>query len=122
MSHSNDDLLKNIKRQAKRLAKLLSCPLGQAQEGLAICVYGCTNYGQLLELLKSDTFDKSTLALATLHPKSELFTLKLLEHHLADIQLRFASKYGAEKINTENILFIFALEPDDFKEKVSIYR
>jgi hypothetical protein len=44
MSHNNEDLLKNIKRQAKRLAKLLSCQLGQAQESLAICLYCCDSY------------------------------------------------------------------------------
>ena len=33
MSFKKEDLLVNIKRQAKRLSKLLTIPLGQAQEG-----------------------------------------------------------------------------------------
>ena len=58
MSFNKEDLLVNIKRQAKRLSKLLTIPLGQAQEALAICLYGCDSYSDLLVKIK-DPFTTS---------------------------------------------------------------
>ena len=44
MSLSNDELLSNIKRQAKRLSKNTNVPLRQAQSHLAMCVYQCDDW------------------------------------------------------------------------------
>jgi hypothetical protein len=119
MSHNSEDLLKNIKRQAKRLAKLLSCQLGQAQETLAICVYGCKNYSQLLTQIHSHSFENPQLALAALTPNSEIFLLKLLASHLDSIIGNFEKKFPGSNINEELVISLFGLSFSEFKLKIS---
>ena len=79
MSFKKEDLLVNIKRQAKRLSKLLTIPLGQAQEALAICLYGCDSYSDLLVKIKAESFDNPLIALSALSPNSEIFLVKILK-------------------------------------------
>ena len=120
MSLNNNDLLNNVKRQAKRLSKKLSIQLGQAQEMLSYVVYGCDNYSQLITLLKSNSFENELLPLAALHPKAEKFLFKLLNVHFDTITARFEEKLTDKRPNEEicNILLnIFAIEPIEFKSK-----
>ena len=119
MSHNSEDLLENIKRQAKRLAKLLSCQLGQAQETLAICVYGCKNYSQLLTQIHSHSFENPQLALAALTPNSEIFLLKLLASHLGRITGNFEKKFPGSQIKNEELVTLFGLSFEEFKIKIS---
>ncbi len=118
MSHNSEDLLKNIKRQAKRLAKLLSCQLGQAQETLAICVYGCKNYSQLLTQIHSHSFENPQLALAALTPNSEIFLLKLLASHLGRIIGNFEKKFPGLNISDEMVVSLFGLSFDEFNSEI----
>ena len=120
MSVKKEELLRNVKRQAKRLQKILLCPLGQAQEHLANCVYSCESYGQLISLLKAESFEQPELVLSGLYPKADLFVYKLLNTHIDSIIIRFEESLGKDKINEKNILSIFAIEPDDFKQKNSL--
>jgi len=122
MSLNNDDLLNNVKRQAKRLSKKLSIPLGQSQEMLSYVVYGCDNYGQLISLLKSDSFENQNLILAGLHPNADVFLFKLLGTQMNNIVDRLEEKLANKKINEEiqNIIInIFAIEPTDFERKTN---
>ena len=122
MSLKNDDLLNNVKRQAKRLSKKLSIPLGLAQEMLSYVVYGCDNYGQLISLLKSDSFENQNLILAGLHPNADVFLFKLLGTQMNNIVDRLEEKLANKKINEEiqNIIInIFAIEPTDFERKIN---
>ncbi|MCW9083071.1 MAG: hypothetical protein OQK09_16300 [Colwellia sp.] len=122
MSLNNDDLLNNVKRQAKRLSKKLSIPLGQSQEMLSYVVYGCDNYGQLISLLKSDSFENQNLILAGLHPNADVFLFKLLGTQMNNIVDRLEEKLANKKINEEiqNIIInIFAIEPTDFERKIN---
>lgn len=119
MSHNNEDLLKNIKRQAKRLAKLLSCQLGQAQESLAICLYCCDSYSDLIAKIKSESFDNPLITLTALSPHSELFLLKLLASNLDRIIGNFEKKFPGSNINEEMVVSLFGLEFDEFKGKLS---
>lgn len=122
MSLHHNDLLLNIKRQAKRLSKSLDIPLGHAQEMLAHVVYGCDNYGQLISLLKSDSFENQNLILAGLHPNADVFLFKLLGTQMNNIVDRLEEKLANKKINEEiqNIIInIFAIEPTDFERKIN---
>jgi len=118
MSLKNDDLLNNVKRQAKRLSKKISIPLGQAQEMLSYVVYGCDNYGQLISLLKSDSFENHNLILAGLHPNAENFLFKFLNTHMDKVLSRFNEKIESLKINENLVIEVFGIEPSDFKKKI----
>lgn len=121
MSLNNDELILNIKRQAKRLSKKLSIPLGQAQEGLSIVVYDCEDWGHLLISLKSLSFDKECLLLTALHPKADILLFKLLDNNMNNIIARFNVKFTDQKLNEEikNIIInLFGIEPSDFKRKI----
>jgi hypothetical protein len=118
MSLKNDELLNNVKRQAKRLSKKLSIPLGQSQEMLSYVIYGCDNYGQLISLLKSDSFANKNLILAGLHPNAEHFLLKFLNTYMNSILSRFNEKVKNIKIDENTVIEIFGIEPTDFKRKV----
>ena len=117
MSLNNDDLLNNVKRQAKRLSKKLSIPLGQSQEMLSYVIYGCDSYGQLISLLKSDSFVNQNLILAGLQPKAEVFLLKLLNSDMNNILSRFNERVENTKINENIVIEIFGIKPTDFKRK-----
>ena len=119
MSHNNEDLLNNIKRQAKRLSKKLSCPLGQAQEGLAICLYSCESYSDLIAKVKSESFDTALIVLAALSPKSELFLFKLFSNTLEGIIANFEQKFPGSNIHEEVVVALFGLGFEEFKVKVS---
>ena len=117
MSLKNEDLLNNVKRQAKRLSKKLSIPLGQSQEMLSYVVYGCDSYGQLISLLKSDSFENQNLILAALHPKAEDFLLKLLHTDMDNVLSRFNERVENIIINENTVVEIFGIELTDFKRK-----
>ena len=118
MSLKNDDLLNNVKRQAKRLSKKISIPLGQAQEMLSYVVYGCDSYGQLISILKSDSFDNQNLILAGLHPNAEIFLLKFLNTQMNNILSRFNEKVKNIETNENIVIETFGIEPTDFKRKI----
>ena len=82
MSLNNDELLLNIKRQAKRLSKSLSIPLGHAQEALSIIVYDSPSWGYLRISLRSESFDNEYLLLTSLHPKSDILLFQLLDNNM----------------------------------------
>ena len=117
MSLNNEDLLNNVKRQAKRLSKKLSIPLGQSQEMLSYVVYGCDSYEQLISLLKSDSFENQNLILAALHSNAELFLLKILNTDMNNILSRFNERVEKIKINENSVVEIFGIELTDFKRK-----
>jgi hypothetical protein len=119
MSFNKEDLLVNIKRQAKRLSKLLTIPLGQAQEALAICLYGCDSYSDLLVKIKAESFDNPLIALSALSPNSEIFLVKILASHLDSIIGNFEKKFPGSNINEEMVVSLFGLEFDEFKGKLS---
>ncbi len=121
MSLNNDELILNIKRQAKRLSKKLSIPLGQAQEGLSIIVYDSVNWGDLRTSLNAESFDNEFLLLAALHPKSDIILFKLLNNNMSIIISRFMMKFSNQKSNkeiTDIIISTFGIEPSDFKRKI----
>ena len=101
----------------KRLSKKLSIPLGQSQEMLSYVVYGCESYGQLISLLKSDSFKNQNLKLAALHPNAELFLLKLLNTDMNNILSRFKERVQNIKINKNTVVEIFGIELTDFKKE-----
>ena len=119
MSFNKEDLLVNIKRQAKRLSKLLTIPLGQAQEALAICLYDCNSYSDLLVKIKAESFDNPLIALSALSPNSEIFLVKILASHLDSIIGNFEKKFPGSNINEEMVVSLFGLEFDEFKGKIS---
>ena len=119
MSFNKEDLLVNIKRQAKRLSKLLTIPLGQAQEALAICLYDCNSYSDLLVKIKAESFDNPLIALSALSPNSEIFLVKILASHLDSIIGNFEKKFPGSNINEEMVVSLFGLEFDEFKGKLS---
>ena len=119
MSFNKEDLLVNIKRQAKRLSKLLTIPLGQAQEGAAICLYGCDSYSDLLVKIKAESFDNPMIALSALSPNSEIFLVKILASHLDSIIGNFEKKFPGSNINEELVISLFGLSFDEFKAKIS---
>lgn len=115
MSLNNDELHSNIKRQAKRLSKILSIPLGRAQESLSINVYDSESWGHLLSSLKSQSFDDECLLLAALQPKADILLFKLLDNNMSSIVQRFQKKL---EINENNIISLFGIEPSDFEGKI----
>ena len=119
LSFNKEDLLVNIKRQAKRLSKLLTIPLGQAQEALAICLYGCDSYSDLLVKIKAESFDNPLIALSALSPNSEIFLVKILASHLDSIIGNFEKKFPGSNINEELVISLFGLSFDEFKAKIS---
>jgi hypothetical protein len=119
MSFNKEDLLVNIKRQAKRLSKLLTIPLGQAQEGAAICLYGCDSYSDLLVKIKAESFDNPMIALSALSPNSEIFLVKILASHLDSIIGNFEKKFPGSNINEEMVVSLFGLSFSEFKLKIS---
>lgn len=119
MSFNKEDLLVNIKRQAKRLSKLLTIPLGQAQEALAICLYGSDSYSDLLVKIKAESFDNPLIALSALSPNSEIFLVKILASHLDSIIGNFEKKFPGSNINEELVISLFGLSFDEFKAKIS---
>ena len=119
MSFNKEDLLVNIKRQAKRLSKLLTIPLGQAQEALAICLYGCDSYSDLLVKIKAESFDNPLIALSALSPNSEMFLVKILASHLDSIIGNFEKKFPGSNINEEMVVSLFGLSFSEFKLKIS---
>ena len=119
MSFNKEDLLVNIKRQAKRLSKLLTIPLGQAQEALAICLYGSDSYSDLLVKIKAESFDNPMIALSALSPNSEIFLVKILASHLDSIIGNFEKKFPGSNINEEMVVSLFGLSFSEFKLKIS---
>jgi len=119
MSFNKEDLLVNIKRQAKRLSKLLTIPLGQAQEGVSICLYGCDSYSDLLVKIKAESFDNPLVALSALSPNSEIFLVKILASHLDGIIGNFEKKFPGSNINEEMVVSLFGLSFSEFKLKIS---
>jgi hypothetical protein len=122
MSLNNDELILNIKRQAKRLSKKLSIPLGQAQEGLSIVVYDSVSWGELRTSVIAESFDNEFLLLAALHPKADILLFKLLDNNMSIIISRFKMKFSDQKLNEEIVRIIistFGIEPSDFKSKIN---
>ena len=119
MNFEPETLLSNVKRQAKRLSKKLSLPLGQAQEGVSICLYGCDSYSDLLVKIKAESFDNPLIALSALSPNSEIFLVKILANHLDSIMRNFEKKFPGSNINEEMVVSLFGLEFDEFKGKLS---
>jgi hypothetical protein len=120
MSLSNDELLSNIKRQAKRLSKSINIPLRQAQGHLAMSVYQCDNWNHLRDSLKSDSLNNQLLLLSALQPNSDAFLYKLLNENLTNISLSIKentsiniSENELEKI----IINIFGIDIISFKDK-----
>jgi len=121
MSLKNDELVLNIKRQAKRLSKTLSIPLGQAQELLSTIVYDCDGWGHLLVSLKSKKFDNEFLFLSALHPKAETLLFKLLNNNMNNIIARFKTKFSEYDTHEEVeklIVNLFGIELYDFEQKI----
>lgn len=119
MSFESEALISNVKRQAKRLSKKISIPLGQAQEGVSICLYGCDSYSDLLVKIKAESFDNPLIALSALSPNSEIFLVKVLASHLDSIIGNFEKKFPGSNINEEMVVSLFGLEFDEFKGKLS---
>ena len=121
MSLTNDELLSNIKRQAKRLSKNTNVPLRQAQYHLAMCVYQCDDWVHLRDSINSDLFDNQLLLLASLQPNSDIFLYKLLDTHMNNIVRNLHNtlntRYVDEKIE-DTIIKIFGIEPSDFIRKI----
>jgi hypothetical protein len=106
-----------LKGKQKGFQKKLSIPLGQSQEMLSYVVYGCDSYGQLISLLKSDSFENQNLILAALHPRAEDFLLKFLHTDMNNILSRFKERVENIKINENTVVEIFGIELTDFKRK-----
>jgi len=119
MSFESEALISNVKRQAKRLSKKLSLPLGQAQEGVSICLYGCDSYSDLLVKIKAESFDNPLIALSALSPNSEIFLVKILASHLDSIIGNFEKKFPGSNINEEMVVSLFGLSFSEFKLKIS---
>jgi hypothetical protein len=120
MSLSNEELLSNIKRQAKRLSKSINVPLRQAQSVLSISVYQCENWNHLRDSLKSDSLENQLLLLSALQPNSDTFLYKLLNQNLTDISLSIkenTSIHIPENDLNELIINIFGIDIIVFKEK-----
>ena len=121
MSLSNDELLSNIKRQAKRLSKCINLPLRQAQFILSISVYQCESWVHLRDSLKSDSLDNQLLLLATLQPNSDAFLYKLLNENLSNISLRIKENTLSDLPYSELrkiVINLFGIELADFKSKI----
>jgi hypothetical protein len=121
MSLDNAELVLNIKRQAKRLSKILSIPLGQSQEFLSIIVYECWSWGHLRTSLNAESFDNECLLLSALQPKADIFLFKLLDNNMSNIVARFNAKFINQKSNEEIkiiLISLFGIEPTDFQKKI----
>ena len=121
MSLSNDELLSNIKRQAKRLSKNINVPLRQAQSHLAMSIYQCDSWNHLRDSLKSDALDNQLLLLAALQPNSNVFLYKLLNENLSNISSRIKESTQSDLTNNELrqiIINLFGIELADFKSKI----
>lgn len=70
MTTANSEQLDNVKRQAKRLSKVISLPLKQAQQVLSEVVYDCSNWQELKLRIKVQSNDDLIL-LTNLHPKAD---------------------------------------------------
>ena len=120
MSLSNDELLSNVKRQAKRFSKSFHIPLRQAQKVFAMSVYQCKDWLHLRESLKSDSLDNQLLLLATLQPNSDAFLYKLLNENLSNISSHI-KEYIDENLPIKQIkkiiVNIFGIEHSDFIRK-----
>jgi len=119
MSLEPEALLSNIKRQSKRLSKKLSISLGHAQEGLAICLYGCDSYSDLLKKIKSESFDNPLLALTGLTPSADIFLLKLLASNIDGILGNFEKKFPGNEIDEVGLVSLFGLSFDEFEAEIS---
>ncbi len=114
-----ESLLSNVKRQSKRLSKVIGCPLGHAQEGLAICLYGCDSYSDLLKKIKSESFDNPLIALTALSPNSESFLVKLLESHLNTVLENFEKKFSNFDFSEEVVVSLFGLSFEEYQSQIS---
>lgn len=119
MSLESEALLSNVKRQAKRLSKKLSCPLGQAQEALAICLYCCDSYSDLLKKLNADSFNNPLLALTAFTPKPDKFLAKLLASHLNTVLENFEKKFPNFDFSNELVVSLFGLSFEEFQSQIS---
>ncbi len=122
MSLSHEELLSNIKRQAKRLAKNINLPLRQAQLILSTSVYQCDDWVHLRDSLKSDLLDNKLLLLAALQPNSDAFLYKLLNENLSNISLSI--KENTTKILPKSdlkkiIINIFGIDIIKFEDKTT---
>jgi hypothetical protein len=121
MSLSNDELLSNVKRQAKRLSKSINIPLRKSQSILSMSVYQCQSWNDLRDSLKSDSFDNQLLLLASLQPNSDAFLYKFLNENLANISFHI-KEYTDENLpinQIEKIITnIFGIEHSDFIRKI----
>lgn len=120
MSLSNDELLSNVKRQAKRFSKSFHIPLRQAQKVFAMSVYQCKDWLHLRESLKSDSLDNQLLLLATLQPNSDAFLYKLLNENLSNISSRIKENTLSDLPYIELrkiVINLFGIELTDFKSK-----
>tara|TARA_R110002167_G_scaffold342253_1_gene551039 strand:- start:3958 stop:4329 length:372 start_codon:yes stop_codon:yes gene_type:complete len=120
MSQSNDELLSNIKRQAKRLSKSINIPLREAQSVLSISVYQCNDWNHLRDSLKSDSLDNQLLLLSALQPNADSFLYKLLDDNLTNISFIIKENNSvdiSESAMTEIIVNIFGIDINSFKEK-----
>ncbi len=121
MSLSNDDLLSNIKRQAKRLSKSFNIPLRKSQSILSMSVYRCADWNELRDSLKFGSFDNQLLLLASLQPNSDVFLYKFLNENLSNISLNL-KEYSNENLPINQIekiiVNIFGIEHYDFIQKI----
>ncbi|MFT5758875.1 MAG: hypothetical protein ACI9LM_003623 [Alteromonadaceae bacterium] len=122
MSLSNEELLSNIKRQAKRLSKSINIPLRQAQSVLSISVYQCDNWNHLRDSLKSDSLENQLLLLSALQPNADSFLYKLLDNNLTNISFIIKENNSVdipESAITEIVVNMFGIEINKFKEKIN---
>lgn len=121
MSLSNDELLSNVKRQAKRLSKSINIPLRKSQSILSISVYQCQSWNDLRDSLKSKSLDNQLVLLTALQPNSDVFLYKLLNENLANISFHI-KEYTDENLpinQIEKIITnIFGIEHSDFIRKI----
>ena len=121
MSVSNDELLSNIKRQAKRLSKSINIPLRKSQSILSMSVYQCQSWNDLRDSLKSKSLDNQLVLLTALQPNSDVFLYKLLNENLANISFHI-KEYTVENLPTNQIekiiVNVFGIEHSDFIRKI----
>mgnify|MGYP000014377030 CR=1 FL=1 len=109
MTTENSAQLDNVKRQAKRLSKIISIPLRQAQQLLSEVVYDCSNWQELK--LRIDTqSDDDLIQLTNLHPKSDAKYMQVFEEYKEVILSRMNGHPSFEEEKKLQILLsIFAL-------------
>ena len=121
MSLSYNELLSNIKRQSKRLSNSLNTPLRKSQSILAMSVYQCSDWNELRDSLKSNSFDNQLLLLASLQPNADLFLYKFLNENLNTISINLKDNFSIDLSNDELeklIVNLFGVELYEFKEKI----